>query len=166
MADQETLREIKRVLEMTSRIDERVKTIAESHEKMSDRFDKFLEQHALITERVTRLESSVFNIEKFGLKIISFEEEHKKTANRVTALEGTAPYALKIVNQSLEALNKLSERVNNVEKEQGNQTQKIKTWFDWIQWGGEWITKLAWIVLAAWILYQLKLTSVNIPTPM
>jgi DNA repair ATPase RecN len=165
MPDQEILREIKRVLELTSRIDERVHSIVESHSKMADRFDKFIDQHSLLVERVVRLEGNTWSGEKIENHLNLIQEEHKKTMNRIITIESGTPYALKIVDQSLEALNKLTDRVRKVEDEQQNQGKTVSSWQGWLSWFGDWCFKFAWIVIAAYILSRIGLGGVSIPTP-
>ncbi len=165
MPDQEMLREIKRVLDLTSRVDERLKNIAESHEKMADRFDKFMEHHTALTERVAKLESSTWTGEKIENRIGLVEDEQKKITNRLISVETTAPYALKIVDQSLEALNKLSDRVSKMEVEQKTTAGTVQTWQSWLAWFGDWCFKVAWIVIAAYILARIGLGGINIPAP-
>jgi len=163
--DQEMLREIKRVLEMTSRIDERVTNIAESHEKITQRFDTFMEKHTVLSERVTRLEGSTWTGERIESHLDQIKGEQKSVANRIAAVESSTPYALKIVDQSLEALNKLSDRINKMEGEQKEQGRTVKTWQGWIAWVGDWSFKLAWIVIAAYILARIGLGGVHVPEP-
>jgi methyl-accepting chemotaxis protein len=160
MPDQETLREIKRVLELTSRIDERVKHIAESHEKMADRFDKFIESHNEVVERVTKLES-----QNFIDRLEDMESESHAINARMTAVEGNAPYALKIVDQSLEALNKLSDRVQKMEFEHHDNSRKFKSIGGWFSWSGDMAFKLVWVVLAAWLLSRLGLSDSMLQFP-
>jgi hypothetical protein len=165
MPDQEMLREIKRVLELTSRIDERVSTIAESHEKMGERFDRFLEQHAVLVERVTRLEGTTWTGAQIEARLKDIKDEQVRTVNRVTAVEAHSPYALKIVDQSLEALNKLTDRVRILEEEAKATGTTVKTWQGWVSWFGDWCFKVAWIVIAAYILARIGLGGVSIPAP-
>jgi DNA repair exonuclease SbcCD ATPase subunit len=165
MPDQETLREIKRVLELTSRVDERVKMIAESHKEMADRLERFIEHHNTLAERVTKIESSTWTGDEVEERIEEVEEDQSAITLRVATVESNAPYALKIVDQSLEALNKLTDRVAKVELDQHDNTKKLKTWSDWLGWGGDFLFKLAWIVIAAYLLLRLGLGGTNIPTP-
>lgn len=164
MPDQEMLREIKRVLELTSRVDERVKVIAESHERMTDRFDKFMEQHNLLAERVYKLELESVNEEELNERLDDMTDRNNAVENKVVSLEGQAPYALKIVEQSLEALNKLADRVAVVEKNQESNTAKINNWQGWMSWGFEWTVKVAMIVFA-YVLAKLGLDKIAIPAP-
>jgi hypothetical protein len=150
MPDQEMLREIKRVVELTSRVDERVKVIADNHDKMTERFDKFMEQHSLLAERVHKIE----------LKGVTCDDVNA-VVNRMTLLEGQAPYVLKIVEQSLEALNKLADRVTVVEKHQEVHTAKsgwMSYWFDWA-------VKLIAVLFMAYILAHLGLDKISVPAP-
>ena len=161
MADQETLREIKRILELTSRIDERVNSIVENNTEMSDKFDKFIDQHNRLTERVTRIESNTWTAERIEAHLEQIKDEQKKVTNRIIAVETTAPYALQIIDQ----LNKLTDRVSQVEAEQKDQGQKVKTWHGWIEIIFNWVFKIAWVVIAAYILARVGLGGVNIPVP-
>lgn len=165
MPDQEMLREIKRVLELTSRVDERVKTIADSHEKMTDRFDKFMDAHSDLVVRVAKLESTTWSGEKIENKMQESKEDHRKLVTRITAVESNTPYALKIVDQSLEALNKLTDRITKVESDQSKVDRTINTWQGWLSWFSDWCFKVAWIVIAAYILARIGLGGVNIPAP-
>lgn len=165
MPDQELLKEIKRVVELTTRVDERIKVIAESHERMADRFDKFLDQHAELTSRVIKLESSSEHIAIMDKKITSVEEDQQKLVNRVVTVEATTPYALKIVDQSLAALNQLANRVSKVESDQNTTGNTMTSWHKWINWAGDWSFKMAWIIIAAYILARIGLGGVNIPAP-
>jgi hypothetical protein len=172
MADQEMLREIKRVLELTSRVDERVKVIAESHMKMAARFDKFMDQHAELVNRVTKLESETVTTEDMEKKLEVVKTENIKLATRVTSVEANTPYALKIVDQSLEALNKLTDRITKMEQDQAKidkaqaiHSNKLNTWTDRISWLGEMAFKLIWLLIAAYLLAKLGLSDSQLQFP-
>lgn len=165
MPDQEMLEEIKRLLELTLRVDERVKNVTDNQEKMVNRFDKFIDQHSQLIERVAKLEINIFTKEEIEERVGDFEEAQNKITSRLNVVESTAPYTFKIVDQSLEALNKLSDRICKVENEQKNTTQTMDTWKGWIVWGGDLCFKLAWIIIAAYILTRIGLGGVNIPGP-
>lgn len=91
MPDQDILREIKKVVEVTSRMDTRL--------------DKFVNQISELDRRVTKIESDI------------------KDKN------------------------------------------KILIWKDWIDWVGDWVFKLTWIIIAAYILARLGQGGVHLPTP-
>jgi len=163
MPDQETLREIKRVLELTSRIDERVKMIAESNEKITERFDRFAEQHNTLAERVAKLESK--NGDKLDEKLEDMRNRQLELMGRITAMESSSPYALKVVNSAMEALNKLGDRVSSMENQNTVHHTKLGVWGGWAVFLGEWVFKVALIIIAAAILAKLGLGAVNVPAP-
>ena len=124
-----------------------------------------MEQHSVLADRVTRLESNTWSGDKIEQHLESIQQEQKKITVRISAVESSTPFALKIVDQSLEALNKLADRVSKMEKEQQSQKTTVKTWKSWIEWAGDWSFKLAWIIIAAYILSRIGLGGVHVPEP-
>lgn len=158
---QEMLREIKRVVEVTSRIDERVKNISDSYAKIAERFDRFLDQHNNLVERVNKIENTTWTGSKIEDRLNDINETHNNLNIRIASVENHIPYSLKIVDQSLKALNNLEERISKVEKE-STQIKGLAGWFGWIL---EWVFKVSLIIVVAYILALLGLGGVNMPAP-
>lgn len=117
-AAQEMLAEIRRVADLTARVDTRVQSVAAGMD----------EKLSTLVSRVERLEFAAEKIE---------EEVGERLTTRVTV----------------------------VERAQEKHAVTINTWQGWLTWFFEWGTKVAWIVVAAYVLAKLGVDKVSIPAP-
>lgn len=86
MSEQSSLvNDIKLVLDITSRVDERVKIIAESQQQMNTRLNHFIDEHNTLASRVTVLESK--NINKIYDTVQDLEEKVVTLKSRIGNLE-------------------------------------------------------------------------------
>ena len=138
--------------EILARIDERVKSLVDSHISLTGRFDKFLQQHTDLVQRVASLETSLNSIRKI-------EDNFSSILNRLGSVEFTA----EIIETLEEELNKLEERVSELEMTSKNQNYKWESWSNKVFWVGEIAFKTCWVLGMAWLLYKFGLGGANFP---
>jgi predicted RNase H-like nuclease (RuvC/YqgF family) len=142
------------IMEILGRVDERVKALVESNDYLKERFDKFLDLHSELTERVTHLEASFDEdaLEKMETKYYTLDQ-------RITPLE------MKVMeSDALKArMASLEERAFKLERITEVQNSAWVRWTGAITKGIEVLFKIGWVIGMAWILYRLGLGGVNFP---
>lgn len=146
--------EIQEVKEILGRVDERVKILVETNQHQTQRFDKFLDQHANLVERVTHLEAIIDTD-----KVETFEKDYqelKKTMHEVM-IEAEE---IAVLETKVEELNN---RIKEIEINNRFTVNKLDNWSSWIINIGEGLFKVTWVLGMAWVLYKLGFSAVSFP---
>jgi chromosome segregation ATPase len=146
--------EIQEVKEILSRVDERVKVLIETNQNQSQRFDKFLDQHATLVERVTHLEAIIDTD-----KVDSFEKDYRELKNKMIEITIEAE-EIAVLGAKIEKLNGI---IKDIEINNKSTNKKLDNWSGWVVWISETLFKIAWVLGMAWILYKLGLSGVSFP---
>lgn len=140
--------------EVLGRIDERVKTIIDSQMHLTERFDKFIVSHTDLVERVARLET-VLN--GSGKIVEEVEDQHYALKERVFSVELNQ----RVMDEYEKILDKLTDRVNELEVIAKLHNVQWNTWSGRISWVGGVVFKCSWVLGMGYILYKLGLGGVN-----
>lgn len=140
--------DIKLVLDITSRVDERAKIIADSQQKINARLDHLIDEHNNLASRVYVLES------KGGRKIIDeIEDKTNRLKSRIELLESAgSPWHQRIV----ESINNIKSRLNKLEDHKDGVNYKLKTFFGYVFQG-------TFVILVCYILYRMGLNPPPMP---
>jgi len=147
--------DIKLVLDITSRVDERVKMIAEGQQQMNIRLNHFIDEHNALAARVTVLESK--NISKMAESVQGVEEKITKMVIRVETLETLgSPLYQRIIEENRITIIDLKNRINNLEEHKQNVLDKIRRVLGFVG-------QAIFTILVCYILYKLGINSPPIP---
>lgn len=138
--------ELKKLLDLTTRVDERVKLIVERQQEMHSRLNQFAADHHELTTRVSIIESSSEELSSFD-----------NMRQRITMLEAHGSAS---VNKTL---NELEDQVSVVE----NRVRKLEDHHEGM-WGK--INKFSgmlihgvWIIVVCYLLYKMGINTPPIP---
>ncbi len=160
--------ELKQVLDLTTRVDERVKLIAERQAEMNARLNHIIEAHNDLTSRVRVLESGRGN-----QKVII--EKVDELADRILLVESTgSPYLrermkdteseikniikerIQLLNESSKELLSINQRLVDIEQRHKGFWAKIKHFWGMIIHG-------VWVIIVCWLLYKFGLNTPPLP---
>jgi len=158
MSNTDLISDIKMVLDISSRVDERVKMIQLTQQELSIRLHQLVSDCSNITARVSVLES------KNGNRLHAFEEEIREIQTRIERIDliGTSTFKVNIdeTYKTLELLdeksNVLIARINKLEEH--NEGWRSKT-----QHYGHLLVQGIWVVIVCYVLYKLGINTPPIP---
>lgn len=155
--------EIKLVLEMTARVDERVKLVVEKQSEMTTRLNSFIDAHNALASRVTILEANQNNNGMSELRT-----KYETLFQKVARLEADCPReeieemheavndCNKVIdNMKLDA-HKVERRVEKIEEHHMSTWGKAKFVFDLL-------IKAGWAIVVGYLLWKLGLSSPKSP---
>lgn len=128
--------EIKLVLEITARVDERVKLVVEKQSEMTLRLNNFIDAHNLLSSRVSVLEV------KEASGMADMKAKQQALSERLARLEMSIPEAkIEDIEETLgtnekqladldEATRDLSKRIGKIEDDNNSSWSKIKYFAD------------------------------------
>lgn len=154
MQNSELLTDIKQVLDISSRVDERVKIIQQNQQEMNARLNAFMIEFNTLSGRVMVLES------KNGGRVHDIEDSITRLASRVERIDAAGTEAFQKVfadnkkdnDESEDELHSLKRRVDTLEHNNDNWQTKIR------QYGGL-VVQGAWVVIMSYILFKLGLQN-------
>ncbi len=151
---QDVLGEIKSLLDISSRVDERVKNIQQNQQELNVRVNQFLGEFVQLSSRVVVLES------KNGGQIHKVEDaitEINLEMQRMNS-EGTSYFQKKMEDErEMRDLVKLLEtKVAKLEVHSDSWQNKMK------QYGGLFVQGV-WVVIICYVLYKLGLNTIPLP---
>lgn len=152
--------EIKLVLEMTARIDERVKLIIEKQSEMTHRLNGFIDSHNALLNRVTIIETKNGNgiheiknkVDAIIERIVKVESEGENV-DRVEVMIGECRDIMDEIRRELVNVEK---RVHKMEESSAGMWSKMKFVIDLV-------AKGIWVIIVCWLLYKFGLNSPPIP---
>lgn len=162
---QDVLGEIKSLLDISSRVDERVKNIQQSQQELNTRVNQFLGEFAQLSSRVLVIESrnggKLHEIEdtlnKMQDNLVTFNLKLEKIDIAGTAFENKNNTAGKEVQEEqTEALEVLKEKVAKLEMHNESWQNKVKYW-------GALVIQGVWVIIVCYILYKFGLNTPPIP---
>ena len=147
MPESEARSEIKLVLEMTARVDERVKLIIERQSDMSVRLNNFMDSNNVLSNRVSVIEAKGSN------GIGELKNKYDTIIERLVRLEsspliGEIDFIKNHIESSKEEMNNFENRMSKVEDSNTSIWTRINWTFDVI-------TKISMPILITWLLWQL-----------
>lgn len=155
--------EIKLVLEMTARVDERVKLLVEKQSEMTARLNNFIDSHNALASRVTILETN-----NDGQATRDLKYKYEMLWERVAKIEATTGLQqLEKMEEDVDSINhtldemkvnnhSISKRVEHVEEYNTSHLSRAKFVFDLF-------VKAAWAVVVGWMLWKLGLSNPHAP---
>lgn len=153
----EILNDIKQVLEITSRVDERAKLIQLTQQEMATRINQLASELSNIGGRVMVLES------KNGGKIHEIEDEIKQITKRLERIDVSDEITKGQYKDLIEGQKNFSEKIGVISNrvqvlENNNDSWQVK-----VNHYGGMIVQAIWIIIVCWILYKLGISTP--PTP-
>ncbi len=146
--------EIKQVIDITSRVDERMKIIAESQVQLNQRLNHFIDEHNALSSKVHVMET------RFGSKnpdMLAIEEKHNRVLAKIEILESLgSPRQQKFVENTEDALNDIKSRIKELETHKQGISEKVKQIMGYV-WQG------LFIIIVCYLLYRLGLNPPPIP---
>ncbi len=143
--------EVKQIIDITSRVDERVKMIAEAQQQINFRLNHFIDEHNALVAKVQVIESKSTN--KFPESLATIDEKVMKSQVRLDVLENLgSTKSQKLADE----VNTLKSKVEKLEEHKNSLSERFKMIFGYV-WQG------LFIVLICYILYRLGLNTPPIP---
>lgn len=154
--------EIKLVLEMTARVDERVKLVVEKQSEMTQRLNGFIDSHNALLNRVTIIEAKNGNglhevknkVDTIIERVVKLESD--QTNINVERIENTVNECRDIMEEMRRELVAVEKRVHKIEDASAGVWSKTKFVFDLV-------AKGVWVLIVCWLLYKFGLTTPPIP---
>lgn len=143
--------EIKQIIDITSRVDERVKMIAESQHQINNRLNHFIDEHNSLVSRVHVIESK--NGHKTQELITTLDEKLMKSATRIEILETVGSQKSQKIAGEFDLL---KIRVKELEDHRQGLSDRAKTIINYI-WQG------AFLIIMGYVLYRLGLPTPPVP---
>lgn len=138
--------ELKKLLDLTTRVDERVKLIVERQQEMHSRLNQFAADHHELTTRVSIVESNAEDLETLD-----------QLRQRVTMLEahGSEPVN-KQVNELEDEVDIIEDRVKKLEDHHEGMWGKINKLLGLLVHG-------VWIIVVCYLLYKMGINTPPLP---
>jgi predicted nuclease with TOPRIM domain len=140
--------------EILGRIDERVKTVIDSQIHLTERFDKFIVAHTDLVERVARLEAVLSGS---GKVVEEVEDQYHALKERMQTVE----HNQEVIDEYEKILDKLNQRVAELENVSKLHNYKWDTWTGRATWVGEVMFKCVWVIGMGYLLFKAGLGGVN-----
>lgn len=138
--------EMKKLLDLTTRVDERVKLIVERQQEMNDRLNKYASDHNELSTRVSIIESDTEALDTLD-----------NLRHRITMLEAHGPDALrKAVDELEDQLYIVDERVKKLQDYHEGLWGKVNKFFGMI-------IHAIWIIVVCYLLYKMGINTPPIP---
>ena len=161
-AENKLQNEIRLVLEMTARVDERVKLIVEKQSDMTQRLNGFIDSHNTLASRVTVLEAKAGNtLQEMKTKMDQMVErvvklESDPLCHHLAKLEGVVLKSREDINSLVGVVGGIDNRVDRVEEGQDGIWSKSK-------YGLDLVVKAVWALAIGYLLYKLGWSAPNTP---
>ena len=154
----ELLNEIKVILDITSRVDERVKAIQTNQQDLTARLNQFIGELNQLTSRVFVLES------KNGGKVHALEEQIDNLKTRVERIDmGGTEFFKKQFDEYDETNEDLDDKLRDLDK----RLQKIETsnegWQMKFKHYAGLVIQGIWVIIVCYVLYKLGINTPPIP---
>jgi hypothetical protein len=154
--------EIRLVLDITARIDERVKLFIEKQSEMTHRLNGFVDSHNSLTNRVTVIETenvTILHDVKIKTDFICkrlLRLEAKLTNLNIEKIEKNFNEYSKTLSLIRGELSSVENRVHKMEDRNIGLWSKMKFFMDLV-------AKGIWVLIVCWLLYKFGLNSPPIP---
>ena len=154
--------EIKLVLEMTARVDERVKLVVEKQSEMTHRLNGFIDSHNALLNRVSVIEAKNGNgmhevknkVDGIVERVVKLEAD--QTNVHVERIENTVGECREIMEEVRRELVAVEKRVHKLEEASAGMWSKTKFVLDLV-------AKGIWVLIVCWLLYKFGLNTPPIP---
>lgn len=138
--------ELKKLLDLTTRVDERVKLIVERQQEMHIRLNQFAVDHNELITRVSIIESNAEELETLD-----------QLKHRVTMLEAHGPVSLcKSIQELEDQVYVLESRIKKLEEHHEGLWGKINKFLGLLVHG-------VWIIVVCYLLYKMGINTPPIP---
>lgn len=136
--------EIKQVIDITSRVDERMKIIAESQIQLDQRLNHFIDEHNALTSRVQVMVAKAPDA-------AMIDEKHHRILAKLDMIESlSSPKMQGFIEETEDDVSELKARIKELESHTQGSSEKIKQILGYV-WQG------LFIVLVAWLLFKMGL---------
>lgn len=154
--------EIKLVLEMTARVDERVKLVVEKQAEMTHRLNGFIDSHNALLNRVSVIEAKNGNgihdvkgkVDTMVERLVKLEADH--SSGHFERIEKTVAECRDIMDDMRRELVAVEKRVHKMEEASIGMWSKTKFVLDLV-------AKGIWVIIVCWLLYKFGLNTPPIP---
>ncbi len=149
------LNDLKLVLDITSRVDERVKMIAEGQSELTQRLNKFIDEHNSLAVRVKLIETFA------GDKLITDVSEIRMGLDRIKSRTdliesiGAAPMREKM-DTLAKSFDDMRVRLEQMELSHNSVSEKFKHI-------GGLIVQGIWVIIVCYVLFRLGINSPPLP---
>lgn len=152
MSEQRTIvDEIKQVIDITSRVDERMKIIAESQQQLNIRLNHFVDEHNALVTKVQVLDSRTGV--KLSDNVASLDEKYLRLIARLEVLETMGSHKeQKFTEDVNNTFHDLKNRMKELESHKQGTSEKVKQILGFVYQG-------MFIVIIAYLLYKLGLSN-------
>lgn len=154
----ELLNEIKVILDITSRVDERVKAIQTNQQDLTARLNQFIGELNQLTARVFVLES------KNGGKVHAIEEEIDRMKTRVERMDvGGSEFYRRHVENYDETEEEVEKNLADLDKRLQKIEQTNEGWQTKVKHYAGLLIQGVWVIIVCYILYKLGINTPPIP---
>jgi uncharacterized protein (DUF3084 family) len=138
--------EMKKLLDLTTRVDERVKLIVERQQEMHSRLNQFADDHNELTTRVSIVESNSEDLQTLD-----------QLRQRITMLEAHGSESLnKQVDELEDQTYAMDNRIRKIEEHNAGLWGKINKFLGLLVHG-------IWIIVVCYLLYKMGINTPPIP---
>jgi cell division protein FtsB len=149
------LTEIKQVIDITSRVDERLKIIAEAQQQIGLRLNHLVDEHNALVGKVHVIESK--NGNKLHEAISNQEEKLVRVNGRIEVLETVGSQkSQRQIEDLQEVIIKVKERIRDLEEHRESVVSQAKSIMGYI-WQG------IFIIMICYLLYRMGLSLPPVP---
>lgn len=154
----ELVNDIKQVLDISSRVDERAKLIQATQKELTDRLNAFSQEFNLLSSRVLVLES------KNGGRIHEIQDDINTLRSKIDRIDIGGPEAFNRVmgeinkerDEVIDKLHDIARRVQYIESSNEGSQSKVKQYVHLFIQG-------IWVIIVCYVLYKLGLQTPPIP---
>lgn len=148
--------ELKLVLDMTTRVDERLKIICEKQQEANTRLNQLVDSHIDITSRVRVLEAHN--------ELSADLDEADEIKQRLTVIEAKgSPAFIEFEREMQTFLDKVTGHLNNLDQRLRRLEEAQEGWWGRVGKLTQLGVQAVWVVLVCYVLYRLGLSSPPIP---
>lgn len=153
------IQEIKQVIDITSRVDERVKIIAEKQQHMNERLEELSDEHNKLVTKVHVLESN-----SLVDQVMTIEERIARLKSRLEVVEAVgSPKQQKFVQTVMSELGDVLGKTEKLERRVEELEHDKKTWGNRVSTVMSYVWQGTYIICVCYLLYKLGLNNPPIP---
>ena len=147
--------EIKQIIDITSRVDERVKMVAEAQQDINFRLNHLIDEHNGLTARVHVVESK--NGHKVQEAVSSVEEKMMRLSSRFDVLDMIGTQKMQRVSEEINSnILEIKFKVKELENHKQGISERWKSILGYV-WHG------AFIIFICYVLYRMGLPTPPVP---
>jgi chromosome segregation ATPase len=142
--------ELKAVLELTTRVDERIKMISSRQQDMGERLNRFVDEHNELSGRVPFFEDRLDSIEDLARRLME----------RVTLIDVRGSQLSATTATRVDAL---TDRIRQIEDRLDKNAAIAAGWWGTLGRIGQMIVHAVWVIIVCYLLWRLGLNPTPLP---